>query len=275
MKPYHNSDYALDDIIFLDRNQAYGAFQLRRLYDKHMLQGMIFGVLFALLMVNGPAIVRFFQGYTPIVETDPVIDVVNVLKTPPNVFTPPPPAQPKVNPPSPQEQIKTMHPTIVRDEEIIEEVPPPLQEEVFNPVSNGSGTGEEIIGDPDGTLSSEGSENGNQIIVNEVVQEETYTYVQQMPVFPGGQEAMYKYIYDRYKYPAIARQNGISGRILVQFIVTKEGTIEDVRIVSGIGGGCDEQALAVIRDMPKWNPGKHNGKAVNVSFMLPIKIVLQ
>lgn len=275
MKLYPNADYSMDDIIFENRNQAYGAFQLRRDYDSHMTQGMILAILLALLVVNGPAIIRLLQGNIPEVNTIIEDHTINILQTEPNIYIPPPPAQPVTIPPSPKEQLKAMLPTVVEDDEIIEEVPPPLKEEVFQPLSNGTGTGEEMIDDPDGTLNGHGSEIGNQITINEVVQEETYTYVQQMPVFPGGQEAMYKYIYDRFKYPAIAKENGISGRILIQFVVTKEGAIEDVRIVQGIGGGCDEQAAMVIRDMPKWNPGKHNGKAVNVSFILPLKLVLQ
>jgi protein TonB len=96
-----------------------------------------------------------------------------------------------------------------------------------------------------------------------------------MPTFPDGTEAMYKYIYEKIKYPAIARENGISGQVIVQFVVSKEGDIRNDKVVRGIGGGCNEEALRVVNGMPRWRPGKHNGRAVPVTFTLPIKFVLQ
>ena len=77
------------------------------------------------------------------------------------------------------------------------------------------------------------------------------------------------------KYPAIARENGISGQVIVQFVVSKDGDIKNAKVMRGIGGGCNEEALRVVNEMPRWKPGKHNGRAVPVTFTLPIKFVLQ
>ncbi len=105
--------------------------------------------------------------------------------------------------------------------------------------------------------------------------EEPFAYVEQMPSFPEGTEAMYKFIYDNLTYPELAKQNGISGQVILQFVIASDGTLTRAKVVRGIGGGCNEEALRVINAMPKWNPGKHNGRAVPVTFTLPIKFVNQ
>ena len=105
--------------------------------------------------------------------------------------------------------------------------------------------------------------------------EEPFTYVEHMPTFPEGQHAMYQFIYERIKYPAIARENGISGVVIIQFVVSKEGDIQNAKVVRGIGGGCNEEALRVINEMPRWNPGQHDGRNVPVMFTMPIKFLLQ
>ncbi|MBK8832167.1 MAG: energy transducer TonB [Saprospiraceae bacterium] len=103
---------------------------------------------------------------------------------------------------------------------------------------------------------------------------EPFAYVEKMPTFPGGQEAMYMHIYNELKYPAEAKESGISGQVIVQFVVSKEGEIQKAKVVRGIGGGCNEEALRIVSSMPKWNPGMHNGRTVPVTFTLPIKFSL-
>jgi TonB family protein len=112
-------------------------------------------------------------------------------------------------------------------------------------------------------------------VLEEPKEEEPFAYVEQMPTFPDGTEAMYKYIYENIKYPAIAGENGISGQVIIQFVVSKEGDLQKAKVVRGIGGGCNEEALRVVNSMPKWKPGKHNGQNVPVTFTLPIKFVNQ
>jgi len=103
---------------------------------------------------------------------------------------------------------------------------------------------------------------------------EPFAYVEQMPTFPDGQEAMYTYIYQELEYPSVARESGISGQVIVQFVVSKEGEIQKAKVVRGIGGGCNEEALRIVNSMPIWNPAMHNGRTVAVSFTLPIKFSL-
>lgn len=103
---------------------------------------------------------------------------------------------------------------------------------------------------------------------------EPYTYVERMPQFPDGQEAMYTFINSSIQYPETAKKNGISGHVIVQFVVSKDGEIQNAKVIRGIGGGCNEEALRVVNSMPKWSPGIHEGRNVPVTFTLPIKFVL-
>jgi protein TonB len=96
-----------------------------------------------------------------------------------------------------------------------------------------------------------------------------------MPEFPGGEAAMYKFINNIIDYPRMAKESGISGRVFLTFVVERDGSATDVRILRGIGGGCDEEAVRVIKAMPNWTPGKQRGRPVRVQFQMAIKFTLQ
>ena len=97
-----------------------------------------------------------------------------------------------------------------------------------------------------------------------------YSMVSEQPSFPGGMQEMMKFISENRKYPAEAKAKEIHGKVIVAFVVERDGSLSDVKIRRGIGYGCDEEAIRLIKSMPKWTPGKQNGKAVRVSFMLPV-----
>lgn len=101
--------------------------------------------------------------------------------------------------------------------------------------------------------------------------EEVFTYVEQMPEFPGGQEAMVKFLSENIHYPMEARNDSIVGKVLVQFTVSSEGYVTDAHILKSVRTDIDNEALRVVRMMPKWQPGKQNGKPVYVRYNLPIK----
>lgn len=109
----------------------------------------------------------------------------------------------------------------------------------------------------------------------EIEEEQIFLVVENMPEFPGGEAAMYKFIGNNIDYPRMAKESGISGRVFVTFVVERDGSVTDVQILRGIGGGCDEEAVRVIKAMPKWNPGKQRGKPVRVQYRMPIKFTLQ
>lgn len=102
-----------------------------------------------------------------------------------------------------------------------------------------------------------------------------FMVVESMPAFPGGEPALYKYLAENIKYPQMAKESGIQGRVFVTFVVERDGSVTDVRVLRGIGGGCDEEAIRVVKNMPKWTPGKQRGKSVRVQYNLPVKFTLQ
>jgi TonB family protein len=120
------------------------------------------------------------------------------------------------------------------------------------------------------------SGNANALPREDTTAEETQIFivVESMPEFPGGDKALYKYLADSLHYPRAAIENNIQGRVFVTFIIEKDGSISNVRVLRGIGGGCDEEALRVVQNMPKWIPGKQRGKPVRVQYNLPIKFSL-
>lgn len=122
-----------------------------------------------------------------------------------------------------------------------------------------------------------GSTNGNDSLDSQkaVGTEEVFTEVEQMPEYPGGQEAMAGFLSGNIKYPAEAKDKGIQGTVYVAFVVAADGNVTDIKIEKGVGYGCDEEALRVVKQMPKWKPGVQKGQPVAVSFVLPIKFALQ
>ncbi|MEO6189050.1 MAG: energy transducer TonB [Saprospiraceae bacterium] len=261
--------YVMDDMVFQDRNKSYGAYLLRRIYDRNMNKAIIYGSIFFLLLVSMPMILKVVKGLIP--EKDALIlKEVNLTEPPPlDPNKPPPPPPPKIDPPPIKDQIKFVPPKVKKDEEVKEEEPPPptIEEIKDKDISNETRKGEE--GGVDASLIEPPP------VVEEKKEEEVFKYVEQMPEFPDGAKAMYDYIHDKLKYPAIARENDIQGTVVVQFVVTSSGDITKVSVARGIGGGCDEEAIRVVRSMPNWRPGKHNGKSVPVSFTLPIKFKLE
>jgi TonB family protein len=105
--------------------------------------------------------------------------------------------------------------------------------------------------------------------------EKTYTYVDQMPVFPGGDEGLYSFISKNIVYPDVAKRAAVEGKIYVQFVVDKDGSVTDVKVQKGIGGGCDEEAVRVVKLMPKWIPGKNKGELVKTRISIPIMFALK
>ena len=114
------------------------------------------------------------------------------------------------------------------------------------------------------------------VTVDDVDNDETvFNVVEVDPEFPGGMEALYKYLSENIRYPEQAKNEKIQGRVFISFVVEKDGSITDAKVIRGIGGGCDEEGLRVVNAMPKWTPGKQLGKAVRVQFNLPINFKLQ
>ncbi|HQB27838.1 MAG TPA: energy transducer TonB [Paludibacter sp.] len=163
-----------------------------------------------------------------------------------------------------------------------EELPPPPPPEVpevievLNVVEDDVETAEIIIDTED--------DKDRQVVIQAPVQaavveeedtEVVFMVVESMPGFPGGEAALFKYLSDNIKYPVIAQESGIQGRVICQFVVNRDGSIVDIEVVRGVDRSLDEEAKRVIANMPKWSPGKQRGKAVRVKYTLPVNFRLQ
>ena len=114
-----------------------------------------------------------------------------------------------------------------------------------------------------------------EVVEEDVQEQEIFQIVEEMPSYPGGDQKLMEFVAKNIKYPQIARETGIQGRVFVGFVVEPDGSVSNVKVLRGIGGGCDEEAMRVVKSMPKWKPGKQRGKAVRVSYMLPVNFKLQ
>jgi periplasmic protein TonB len=156
--------------------------------------------------------------------------------------------------------------------------PPPPQQQItlINIVDNTMEIEEDLMLDVGADQFTEIPEYIPVIALEDVPDEdEIFEVVELMPAFPGGDAAMMRFLKENIKYPQIARETGIRGTVIVTFVVERDGSVTDVRVLRGIGGGCDEEAVRVIRQMPKWVPGHQLGKPVRVQFNMPIRFILQ
>jgi protein TonB len=260
---WDNPEYdGRNEIVFANRNKDYGAFVIRKLYDKRVIRAFIISVVGVAFLIGLPLIIDAIRGKMDDMKKTTQEVVVDLTAPPPvDPLEPPPPPPPP--PPPVRETIKFVPPVVV-DKPVEEEAPPPQEklEEVAAGVETQEGTGEEIAPPPEVVVDPDAGK--------------IFTVVEEMPQFPGGGEAaLLKYLGQNIKYPPLARENGIDGNVYVTFLVDKDGKVKDAKILRGIGGGCDEEALRVVSHMPDWKPGKQNGRAVMVQYNLPVKFTLR
>ncbi len=155
--------------------------------------------------------------------------------------------------------------------------PPPVQEvEVLNVVEDDVETQEIEINTEDDKNTEVIIQAPVEVQEEEEEEEVVFVVVEKMPEFPGGQQALFKYLSENVKYPVIAQENGIQGRVICQFVVNKDGKIVDVEVVrSGGDPSLDKEAVRVIKSMPNWKPGQQRGKPVRVKYTVPVNFRLQ
>jgi periplasmic protein TonB len=169
---------------------------------------------------------------------------------------------------------------VMHDEEVPEEVPPPIIADIGDRVisdktQDGIRGAKDVLPDV-GELANNAPPPPPEPKEKPVVDDnKPFIMVEQMPAFPDGETAMFKYLADNIKYPVIAREVGIEGKVFISFVVNTDGSIVDAKVLRGIKGGCDEEALRVVRMMPKWKPGKQQGRPVRVLYNLPVNFRLE
>ncbi|MCL2042144.1 MAG: energy transducer TonB [Bacteroidales bacterium] len=164
---------------------------------------------------------------------------------------------------------------ITQQEKIELPPPPPQQPILLQAVEDDIEVADDIEIDAEATVTTEVQEWTRPVQEEEIVEEEIFMIVEQVPEYPGGDEARLNFLRNNIKYPQMAREAGIQGTVYVGFVVEKDGSVTQVKVMRGIGGGCDEEAVRVTKMMPKWKAGKQRGKEVRVSYNMPVKFTLQ
>lgn len=249
------------DIVFEGRNKSYGAYDLRKTNPKMTVKALLLGIVLFALAVSTPLIMDLLPDKT---DEDIVLDTkITTIKLPPKQeipkenLAPPPPPPPKVD------QEKFVKPVVAKKEEIVEE-PPKIKEIITKKLG-----AETIKGDPDAVLTVEPVGTGPKDVIGDDNKIYNTAGIEVKPDFPGGIEKFYKYISNNYRAP---EEDGLKGRVFVTFVVEKDGSLTDIKVIRDIGYGTGAEAIRVLKRSPKWTPGEQNGKKVRVLYSLPISI---
>ena len=241
------------ELIFKDKNKAYGAYKMRRDLGRRQLAAVIIVLVVALVGFYLPRLIRM---------AIPEQKEVNVEVT----------------------QLSQLEEPEVKQEELVKPVeqiaPPPALKSTIKFTAPVIKKDEEV--NEDDELKSQDELNGKDIAdLQEVItqapveEEKPYTMVEQMPQYPGGPAELLKYIAKNLRYPTIAQENGIQGRVILRFVVSATGEVKDITVLRSLDPYCDKEAIRVVSTLPKWIPGKQNGRNVPVYYTLPIQFKLQ
>jgi len=267
------------EMVFADKNKAYGAYQLRKGTSARNIKAIII-LLIAALAIGGFLAYKVIQqqrdaerqAYMEQMELSKLQEKVRKKEDQPKV-------QPKVEPKKVIEQVRETQkytaPVIKKDELVNEENQLKQAEDLDKDVAVGAK-------DQEGVKDRTVEAIRNDIAVNVPVEQpkvevtqKVWDVVEQMPMFPGGPAALNKYLAENVNYPIAAQENGYEGRVVVSFVVETDGSITDVKVVKPVQALLDKEAARVVASMPKWTPGQQNGQKVRVKYNVPVKFKLQ
>ena len=250
---------SLEEIIFENRNKLYGAYDLRKKYSTIIVISLLIAVFFIGSALTYPLWMTDPQDQMQ--KKDSITVYVEPFRHRDLQKLPEPVPPPAKNPA--EKKILAWSTPKVTDEAIDQDDPLPV-----SPVEPGPSA--EPVGGSVIPLPPEKSE-------PPIIQPgppEPYIIVSEMPFFPGGETELHKYFLTRIRYPREARESNIEGTVYLSFIIESNGTVSNIKVLRGIGGGCEEEAIRVASTMPDWTPGKQNGNPVRVKLTLPVKFTL-
>ena len=263
------------EIVFEHRNKAYGAYQLRREYNQTLYRAFGFTLLVIAFLLALPRILSAFASDIAMKTSDETIYVGKGKDIPKKTeVILPPKAKAAVTLPRATQQFTA--PKVMKDEQTQD---PETNTTIDELLDNNKAIGSKNIDRSDDLppiLEEEITVLSTKVENNAKNPEETYdgSTVQKMPSFVGGEQALFRYISKNIIYPVQARELGIQGVVVVSFVIRKDGSATDIKLLKDIGGGCGKEAIRVIKSMPHWLPGEMNGTPVNVQFTLPIRLEL-
>ena len=264
------------DLVFEGKNHSYGAYQLRKETGKRNLMAIL--VMFAIgvaiaAFVAIKGVVENAMKQDVAIEAD--VELAKLAeKKEAKVEKKEEPKVEKVEVEKVKSSVKFVPPVIKKDSEVKPEEELKSQEELnktntaigaFDVKGNDEAAGEvlkakEVIAQPEPPKEEE---------------TKVFDVVEQMPSFPGGPSALMQYLSSNIKYPVVAEENGVQGRVVCTFVVERDGSITDVRVIRSVDPSLDKEAVRVVKSMPKWIPGKQNGSAVRVKYTVPVTFRLQ
>ena len=255
------------ELILGSRNHEYGAYELRINSSRRHFWALLWAIIMFVLVVTFPVLLKQIIPESKDKEVAVrVISDIKLDKPKEAVFLkelpPPPPIR---------NTIKFTPPVIKPDEQVQDEQLPILQKEAVEAKAAISNVtfekGTDDVTAPIATAN----------VKSDITEEpdKPFVIVEQMPQYPGGEKEMMKFIKNNLRYPVAAIDAGIFGTVTVNFVLDKAGRITRIKVIRGIGGGCDEEAVRILEKMPAWSPGKQGGIAVLVSYTVPFKFILQ
>ncbi len=264
------------DLVFEGKNHSYGAYQLRKNTGKRNVMAIL--VMFAIgvaiaAFVAIKGVVENAMKQDVAIEAD--VELAKLAeKKEAKVEKKEEPKIEKVEVEKVKSSVKFVPPVIKKDSEVKPEEELKSQEELnktntaigaFDVKGNDEAAGEvlkakEVIAQPEPPKEEE---------------TKVFDVVEQMPSFPGGPSALMQYLSSNIKYPVVAEENGVQGRVVCTFVVERDGSITDVRVIRSVDPSLDKEAVRVVKGMPKWIPGKQNGSAVRVKYTVPVTFRLQ
>ena len=269
-----NNDWV--DLVFQGRNQEYGAYQLRKGTSKRNVISVIIMLAAAALIYVGISLKNFIEASSQKVAVTQVQELSALEKPKEKAEV----KQKKVEIQQPEKvvervksSVKFTAPVIKKDDEVKPEDELKNQDELLNTKT--------AIGALD--VKGNDDKDGEVLKLKETVAqpepkpepEKVFEVVEQMPSFPGGDKALMDFLSNNVKYPVVAQENGVQGRVVISFVVEKDGSITDVRVVRSVDPSLDKEAARVVKSMPRWIPGKQNGAAVRVKYNVPVSFRLQ
>ena len=252
-----------NNIVFADRNHNYGAYVIRTNYNSSVLNSFFSTLTFFTLLFTAPYIYSRFKTEVPVVKYKEVIYEFKDFTEPKKTEEIKKPEEKIIKKPSLGSN-KSYTNVMVKDTAENDSVP--TQDLLALVNTSGSGKGKDTV---ETVLPFDDGRNGTS------ADTKIHTYAEVMPQFPGGQDALVRFLSANIKYPSDARENNIQGTVYMSFVIDKKGKVTSMELKRGIGYGCDEEAMRVLNKMPDWEPGKMDQHPVNVQFAIPISFRLQ
>lgn len=260
------------DVVFADKNKVYGAYNLRKNSPANTTRALIIGSVLFILLFFSPKIYSLIKGGPD--KQDEQLKAQEVIITPPKPLDPKTPPPPPVEPPPPKVDQVKMPPPIVKPDIEVKEEPPTVEKlKVADPGQRdikGDPTADIVIAEPVGNgpkREAAAAVDDNQVY--------DFVSIEKQPEFPGGMDKFYKYLSNAIRYPPMAQENNVQGKVFLQFVVEKDGKLTDIVVQRGPGSGTNEEAVRVLKASPRWNPGIQNGKPVRVRYNIAVNFNLQ